>query len=78
MSKHLDDDLSNAAEKQNLTRPEIKYVAKRVLKALKVLHEDGYVHSGIRKTSRVLIEALLQISNPTISLQSTGKEIFAS
>jgi len=44
--KHLDDDLLNASAAQRLTRPEIKHVAKRTLEALKVLHEDGYVHTG--------------------------------
>ena len=60
--KHLDDDLSSAAETQRLTRKEIKYVARRVLEALKVLHEDGYVHTGMKfgaaiwKTPKVLMD----------------------
>lgn len=45
--KHLDDDLLNAEMKKNLTRREIKYVSRCVLEALRVLHEDGYVHTGI-------------------------------
>lgn len=44
--KYLDDDLTKASRKQRLTRSEIKYVAKNVLEALRVLHEDGYVHTG--------------------------------
>ncbi len=44
--KYLSDDLMNASGEQRLTRPEIKYVAKNVLEALCVLHEDGYVHTG--------------------------------
>lgn len=45
--KYLDDDLSKASRKQRLTRSEIKYVAKNILDALQVLHEDGYVHTGM-------------------------------
>lgn len=44
--KYLDDDLSKASRKQSLTRSEIKYVAKNILDALQMLHEDGYVHTG--------------------------------
>ena len=44
--KYLDDDVTRASRKQRLTRQEIKYVAKNVLEALQVLHEDGYVHTG--------------------------------
>lgn len=44
--EHLDDDLLNASAAQRLTRLEIKHVARKTLEALKVLHEDGYVHTG--------------------------------
>lgn len=43
---YLDDDITRASRKQRLTRQEIKYVARMVLEALQVLHEDGYVHTG--------------------------------
>ncbi|QVM12546.1 hypothetical protein D8B26_007169 [Coccidioides posadasii str. Silveira] len=43
--KHLEDDLLTALNAK-LSRREIKYASKRVLEALKVLHEDGYVHTG--------------------------------
>lgn len=45
--KHLDDDLLNASASQRLTRLEIKHVAKNTLEALRVLHEDGFVHTGM-------------------------------
>jgi serine/threonine protein kinase len=45
--KYFDDDLAGASAEKELTRPEIKHVAKKVLEALKVLHEDGYIHTGI-------------------------------
>ena len=44
--KYLDDDITRASRKQRLTRQEIKYVARNVLEALQVLHEDGYAHTG--------------------------------
>ncbi|ESZ92264.1 serine/threonine protein kinase [Sclerotinia borealis F-4128] len=52
--KHLDDDLLNASAAQRLTRLEIKHVAKCVQEALKVFHEDGYVHTDI-KPDNVLV-----------------------
>ena len=42
---HLDDNLLNASNLKRLERRDIKYVAK-VLEALKVFHEFGYVHTG--------------------------------
>jgi len=44
--RHLDDHLLQASIEKILNRKEIKYVSKRVLQALSVLHEDSYVHSG--------------------------------
>jgi hypothetical protein len=44
--KYFDDDVTRASKKKRLTRQEIKLVARRVLEALRVFHDDGYVHSG--------------------------------
>jgi serine/threonine protein kinase len=44
--RYLDDDTLHASTKKRLTRLEVKYVAKRVLEALSVLHEEGFVHTG--------------------------------
>ncbi|KAF3404785.1 hypothetical protein DPV78_002497 [Talaromyces pinophilus] len=44
--KHLQDDLMSASATKRLNGKQIRYVSKRVLKALKSLHEDGYVHAG--------------------------------
>ncbi|KAE8146791.1 serine/threonine protein kinase [Aspergillus avenaceus] len=52
--QHLDDDLSNASATQRLTTTEIKYVSKRILQALAVLHERGYVHTDV-KLDNVLV-----------------------
>lgn len=48
--KHLDDHLLNASIKKPLNRREIKYVSRHVLEALRVLHKDGFVHTGNRFT----------------------------
>jgi hypothetical protein len=45
--RYLDDDALRALNKQRLTRLEMKYVAKRVLEALAVLHDEGFVHTGM-------------------------------
>ena len=44
--RYLDDHLLNASAKKTLDRKEAKYVSRRILKALQVLHQDGYVHTG--------------------------------
>lgn len=44
--KHFDDNLLTASNTKRLSKPEIKFVAKRILKALQAFHEDGYVHTG--------------------------------
>lgn len=44
--KYLDDHLLNASIKKALNLKEVKYVSKRILEALKVFHEEGYVHTG--------------------------------
>ncbi|KAI0376861.1 STE/STE20 protein kinase [Hypomontagnella monticulosa] len=46
--RHLDDDLLQAAVNKTLNRKEIQYVSRRVLEALSVLHENGYVHTDIK------------------------------
>lgn len=44
--RHLDENLLDASIARKLTSPEIKYVARRILEALRVLHNDNYVHAG--------------------------------
>lgn len=51
--KYLIDHLLNASAFARLTNREVKYVARRILEALKVLHENNYVHSGKSVTIRV-------------------------
>lgn len=53
--KYLDDHLLNASVNKTLNRKELKYVSRRILEALKVLHEDGYVHTGKRFTYKSLL-----------------------
>lgn len=72
--KHLDDDLLNASAARRLTRLEIKYVAKSILEALKVLHEDGYVHTGMNcisatacRRTKGLTKVETQILSPIMS-----------
>ncbi|KAK2754807.1 hypothetical protein FQN54_006700 [Arachnomyces sp. PD_36] len=52
--KYLETDLLTASNAKKLSGREIKYVSKRVLEALKVLHEDGYVHTDM-KMDNVLV-----------------------
>lgn len=44
--RYLDDDILRASDTKRFTRLEVKYVARRVLKALAVLHEEEFVHTG--------------------------------
>ncbi|KAF1996578.1 kinase-like protein [Amniculicola lignicola CBS 123094] len=52
--KYLDDNLHNASNRQTLNRREVQYVSKRLLQALSVLHEDGFVHTDV-KLDNVLV-----------------------
>jgi casein kinase II subunit alpha len=45
--ENLDDNLLKASNAKKLNRTDIKLVAKNVLKALKVFHDAGYVHTGM-------------------------------
>lgn len=45
--KYLQRDLLDASVGKTLNRRELKYVSRCVLEALKTLHEDGFVHTGI-------------------------------
>lgn len=44
--KYFDVDALHASSTQRFSLLEIKYIAKTVLQALEVLHEDGFVHTG--------------------------------
>jgi hypothetical protein len=44
--RHLEDNLLRASVKESLNRKELKYISRRILQALRVLHEDSYVHTG--------------------------------
>ena len=68
--KYLDDDITIASRKQRLTRQEIKYVAKNVLEALQVLHEDGYVHTGTRDFKHYSI-LLINTESQTLNLETS-------
>jgi serine/threonine protein kinase len=46
MLRYLDDDILCASNNRRLTSPEVKYVAKGVLEALSILHNEGFVHTG--------------------------------
>lgn len=44
--KYPEDDILHASNGKRLARTEVKYVARCVLKALSVLHHEGFVHTG--------------------------------
>ncbi|KAI1144251.1 STE/STE20 protein kinase [Hypoxylon sp. FL0543] len=46
--RHLDDDLLQTSIQKTLNRKEVKYVSRRILEALSVLHENGFVHTDIK------------------------------
>jgi serine/threonine protein kinase len=50
--KHLQSDLQSVSVERTLNRKEHKHVSRCVLEALKTLHEDGFVHTGVDDTSR--------------------------
>ncbi|KAK1948666.1 serine/threonine protein kinase [Colletotrichum sublineola] len=46
--KYLDSDLRAESDRERLSRSDIKKVAKAVLEALSILHQDGMVHTDIK------------------------------
>jgi serine/threonine protein kinase len=46
--RYLEDHLLSSSIKKQLSRKELKYVARCILEALNVLHEDGYVHTDVK------------------------------
>lgn len=44
---HLDDNILNACRSRSLQRSDIKPVAKEILKTLRELHSEAYVHTGM-------------------------------
>lgn len=44
--RYLDVDILQASNTQRLIQLEVKYVARGVLKALALLHTEGFVHTG--------------------------------
>jgi serine/threonine protein kinase len=44
--KYLEDDILHASNRKRLARAEVKYVARHVLEALSVLHQEEFVHTG--------------------------------
>ncbi|TDZ14706.1 Serine/threonine-protein kinase PAK 5 [Colletotrichum orbiculare MAFF 240422] len=46
--RHLDGELLTESKRKRLARAEIKHVARCILQALSVLHEDGMVHTDVK------------------------------
>jgi serine/threonine protein kinase len=44
--RYLDSDLWEESNRTKMSRKELKHVSRCILEALKVLHKDGYVHTG--------------------------------
>ena len=44
--RYLDGNLLDASGNKRLDGSDLKYVARKVLEALRALHESGYVHTG--------------------------------
>lgn len=49
--KYLNDDVLNASNKQPLTHFEVVSVARKMLEALAVLHDEGFVRTGVMSRS---------------------------
>jgi serine/threonine protein kinase len=46
--RHLDSTLLRASIEKTLTRKELKYVSRRILDVLRVMHSEGFVHADIK------------------------------
>jgi casein kinase II subunit alpha len=45
--QHLDDNLLHASSVKTLTSSDVKFVTKRVLQAIQVVHQGGFTHTGM-------------------------------
>ncbi|KAK4117875.1 kinase-like protein [Canariomyces notabilis] len=48
VSRHLQNHLWQASGEKTLNRKELKYVSRRVLEALQVMHAEGFVHADVK------------------------------
>ncbi|KAL3467200.1 putative serine/threonine protein kinase [Aspergillus heterothallicus] len=76
--RRLDDHLLNASVKRTLSRKELKLVASSVLEALKVLHDDGYVHTGENRFSEVQLGDLGSCYPADSSIAKNGTPVGAA
>lgn len=61
ISKHFDDDILHVFNTHCFTRLEVKYVVKRVLETLIILHEKRFVHINIYVNFNFKISFLIKI-----------------
>jgi len=61
--KWLDGDLLDATKHRQLASSEVKLVAKSVLEALRVLHAEGFVHTGEHTALRYRNARILTLIN---------------
>lgn len=51
----LDDHILHASNVKTLESADVKFVAKRVLQAIRALHDEGYTHTGTFLKTRILM-----------------------
>ncbi|KAG5304690.1 hypothetical protein I7I50_04844 [Histoplasma capsulatum G186AR] len=76
--RHLDDHLLNASSAQKLTTPEVKYIAKRILEALKLLHADGFVHTDVKPDNVLVNYGVGDIRFTDVQLADMGSTVPAN
>ncbi|RDW79310.1 Serine protein kinase [Aspergillus mulundensis] len=73
--KYLDDDVLNASNKQRLTHPEVVFVARKVLEALAVLHDEGFIHTDIKPSNVLVNYSQLDLRFRDVQLADFGSTV---
>ncbi|KAI1165082.1 hypothetical protein F5B18DRAFT_650051 [Nemania serpens] len=70
--RHLESDLLEATAQRPLNRKERKCASKRILEALSIMHEDGYVHTDVKLDS-----ILVNFKKDRGTAKSTGPKVIS-
>lgn len=73
--KYLDDDVLNASNKQRLTHSEVVFVARKMLEALAVLHDEGFVHTDIKPSNVLVNYGQLDLRFQDVQLADFGSTV---
>ncbi|KAB8215584.1 hypothetical protein BDV33DRAFT_195103 [Aspergillus novoparasiticus] len=73
--KYLDNNILNVSLFKRLTGQEIRYVARRILEALKVLHDNNFVHTDVKPDNILVNYGLGDVRFTDVHLADCGNTV---